>query len=212
MSEPIKITPPRIARATFHIEGIAPLMTARFSKKAEIKAGMEEGGSSRSKRKRDPRDFDADARGAAHIAAEGWYGIHAAAFRNAAISACRLVGFKMTLAKLSIFIEPDGYDEEEGTPLVKLIVPEPRTSIMHVRNATGVIDLRARPMWAPGWKAEVRIAWDLDQFSLTDISNLMARVGQQVGVGEGRPDSRESAGLGYGLFSVSQVMVKEGIK
>ena len=33
-------------------------------------------------------------------------------------------------------------------------------------------------------------------------NNLIARVGMQVGVGEGRPDSKQSAGLGFGLFDV----------
>jgi hypothetical protein len=35
--------------------------------------------------------------------------------------------------------------------------------------------------------------------------NLFNRVGQQVGVGEGRPDSRNSAGMGMGLFNVESV-------
>jgi hypothetical protein len=35
-----------------------------------------------------------------------------------------------------------------------------------------------------------------------DIANLIARVGLQVGIGEGRPDSKQSAGLGFGLFEI----------
>jgi len=31
---------------------------------------------------------------------------------------------------------------------------------------------------------------------------LLARVGMQVGIGEGRPDSKNSAGMGWGLFEV----------
>ena len=34
-------------------------------------------------------------------------------FVSALISACRLVGFKMTLAKLSVFVEEDGRDKDE---------------------------------------------------------------------------------------------------
>lgn len=205
MTEPIKITPPRMGRAAFHIRGTAPLMTARFSKKAELMAKMSEGKSAGSKRDRSARDFEADAAAAAYRSDEGWYGINAAVFRNASISACRLVGFKMTLAKLSIFVEADGYDKDEGTPLVRLNAEPPRTSVMHVRNATGVVDMRSRPMWMPGWEFTVRIQWDMDQFTLTDITNLLSRVGKQVGIGEGRPDSRDSAGLGYGLFEVVEV-------
>jgi hypothetical protein len=36
----------------------------------------------------------------------------------------------------------------------------------------------------------------------TDVVNLISRVGLQVGIGEGRPDSKQSAGLGYGLFEI----------
>lgn len=206
---PIRINPPRIGRTTIHIIGTAPLMTARFSKKAEIMAGMEAGGTSRSKRNRPARDFDADAKAASYISADGWYGMNASAFRKAAISACRLVNFKMTIAKLSIFVEPDGYDREEGMPLVRIIADDPTVSVMPVRNATGVIDMRSRPLWGPGWRAGIKINWDLDQFTLTDITNLMTRVGAQVGIGEGRPDSRDSAGLGYGLFDVREVGMRE---
>ena len=35
-----------------------------------------------------------------------------------------------------------------------------------------------------------------------DIVNLISRVGMQVGIGEGRPDSKQSAGLGFGLFEI----------
>ncbi len=206
-TESVKISPPRMGHAAFKISGTAPLMTARFSKKAELMAKMQEGKSAGSKRDRTARDFEADAIAAAYHAKEGdWNGINATSFRNAMISACRLVGFKMTLAKLSIFVEADGYDKDEGTPLVRILAGPPTTSIMPARNATGVIDLRSRPMWAPGWGALVRVTWDLDQFTLTDITNLMSRVGAQVGIGEGRPDSRDSAGLGYGLFAVVEVM------
>jgi hypothetical protein len=27
----------------------------------------------------------------------------------------------------------------------------------------------------------------------------------QVGIGEGRPDSRDSAGMGYGLFEIAKI-------
>jgi hypothetical protein len=171
---------------------------------------MQEGSTTRSKRtNRAARDFNADAEGAAYRSDAGWYGMNAAAFRNASISACRLVGFKMTLAKLSIFIEADGFDKDEGTPLVRIISEEPAVSVMAVRNATGVMDMRARPVWRPGWKAVVRIRWDADQFTVDDITNLLLRVGMQVGIGEGRPDSRESAGLGYGLFNIVDVAVRK---
>lgn len=206
----LKISPPKMGYAQFLIEGTAPLMTAKFSKKAELMSKMQEGGTARSKRSaRAARDFDADAEAAAYKSDDGWYGMNAAAFRNASISACRVANFKMTIAKLSIFVEADGFDKDDGTPLVRILGDEPAVSVMHTRNATGVIDLRARPVWRPGWTAALRMRWDGDQFTLDDITNLLLRVGMQVGIGEGRPDSRVSAGLGYGLFKIVGVNTPE---
>jgi len=205
----VVISAPMMKRARFQLVGTAPLMTARFSKKAEIMASQAEGGRSRSKKERREKDWDKEWDSAAYKAPDGWYGINASAFRNASISACRLVGFKMTIAKLSVFVLADGYDAEDSLPLVRITKGEPQASFMRVRNATGVIDIRARPLWAPGWEMSPVIQWDAAQFSLEDISNLIARVGLQVGVGEGRPDSRESAGLGYGLFDIAGVELFE---
>ena len=199
----VQIPPPRLRTVEFTLIGTAPYMHARFSEKA--RNAMREkhlaGSVSRKGKKREPRDFEEEYRQAVHRSVEGWAGIPASSFRQALISACRLVGFKMTLAKLSIFIEADGFDDKDGTPLVK-IEGEPEVSEMPVRNATGVLDLRVRPMWRK-WSCKLRVRYDEDQFSLTDVSNLLARVGMQVGIGEGRPDSKSSTGLGFGLFQLA---------
>jgi hypothetical protein len=52
--------------------------------------------------------------------------------------------------------------------------------------------------------AVLNIRYDADQFSATDVMNLIARVGMQVGIGEGRPDSKQSAGMGFGTFEVER--------
>lgn len=198
----VTIKPPRIETAVFRIRGTAPYVQARFSGKVlqAMMSKMAAGSTARGKKIREARDFDEDFRQAMYISTEGWHGIPASAFRNALISACRLVGFKMTLAKLSISIEADGIDDLEGKPLVK-IEGTPERNIMRTRNATGVADIRVRPMWRE-WAATLRIRYDADQFTLSDVTNLLARVGMQVGIGEGRPDSRESAGLGWGTFAI----------
>lgn len=198
----LTITPPNIVVAEFEIEGTAPYMQLKFSEKVkkEMMAKQEAGSTAKSKKKHTKRDFKADYEASKHISEEGWVGIPAAAFRNACVSACRLVGFQMTKAKLSVFVESDGLDKEEGTPLVK-IEGTPEMHIGHVRNATGVADLRARALWRK-WSAVVRIKFDADQFTLTDITNLMARVGLQVGIGEGRHDSKSSNGMGFGTFKL----------
>ena len=87
-------------------------------------------------------------------------------------------------------------------PLVRIIGDAPERNMLHTRNATGVIDLRVRPMWRR-WSCNLRISYDGSQFKTSDVLNLLARVGMQVGIGEGRPDSRMSAGMGMGLFRLS---------
>lgn len=201
----VTIAPPNIQSVELRITGTAPYVQARWTAKAmqAMRTKQEAGSQSRKGTKRAPRDFDADFKQAQHVSTEGWIGIPASAFRNACISACRLVGFKMTLAKLSLFVEGDGLDAENGIALVRLDADAPEKTEMAVRNETGVVDIRVRPMWRT-WAARVRIRYDADQFSVTDIVNLMWRVGAQVGIGEGRPDSKESAGMGWGLFTVER--------
>jgi hypothetical protein len=132
---------------------------------------------------------------------DGSPGIPASAFRAAMIDACRLVGFKMTEAKMSVFVQADGFDADDGTPLVRFSGGEPEMTQFTVRNATGVADVRVRPMWRR-WEAILRIQYDADQFKEADVLNLLLRAGLQVGVGEGRPFSKKSAGMGWGTFTI----------
>jgi hypothetical protein len=198
----VTIKAPNIKALGITIRGTAPYVQLRFSEKAQntIKAKMLEGGAAKSKKNRAARDFKEDFIGAQHFAVEGWNGIPAAAFRSGLISACRLVGFKMTLAKLSLFIMADGFDAVDGTPLIR-IKGKPQQCEHMVRNATGVVDLRVRAMWRE-WSTDLRVQYDADQFTQADVVNLLQRVGTQVGIGEGRPDSKNSVGMGWGTFTV----------
>jgi len=199
----VEVTAPKFRNVSFRIEGSAPLVINHFSQKAQQQIhGAQEAGSTGKKNKgRTPKDFKKNYEQACYKN-DGWYGIPAGAFRNAMVSACKLVGYTMTRAKLSVFIEADGFDEQDVTPLVRITKGEPQYFESYVRNETGVIDLRARPMWETGWEANVRVRYDADQFTLKDITNLMTRVGSQVGLCEGRPDSKRSCGMGWGLFNV----------
>jgi len=202
VAEHVLITAPKFSTAEFQIIGIVPYVQLRFSEKAinAMKEKMKLGSQAKKGAKRAPRDFEEDYRQAFHTSTEGWHGIPASAFRNAMISACRIVGFQMTKAKLAVFVEADGIDALDGTPLVK-IEGEPEKVEHYVRNATGVVDIRVRAMWRD-WSAAVRVRFDAEMFSLQDVSNLLARVGMQVGIGEGRPDGKQSAGMGWGMFKI----------
>lgn len=202
--EVLTITPPKIEVMALLIRGTAPYVQNRFSQKAmEMMMAAQAAGSQGNKgKKREPKDFQKCYEQAKHISTEGWCGIPAPCFRNAMIDACRLVGFKMTHAKLGVFCIADGSDVVDSTPLVKITKGQPRRVEHAVRNDSGVADIRSRPLWDIGWEALVRFQYDADMFTKMDIVNLMARVGLQVGIGEGRPNSKNSAGQGWGLFTL----------
>ncbi|HVL14162.1 MAG TPA: hypothetical protein VM529_16445 [Gemmata sp.] len=202
--EEITISPPKFRVVEFVLEGTSPLMQARFSGKAmqAMMAKMAAGSTSKKGGQRAARDFDADFREAQHFSTDGWVGVPASAIRNACIDVCRMTGFKMTHAKMSIFVEADGNDRVDGMPLIRLHAADPERTEMPARNATGVIDIRVRPLWRQ-WTLKPRIRFDEDQFRLEDVANLLARAGMQIGIGEGRAFSKESNGLGFGFFRVT---------
>lgn len=204
-SKVVTIKPPRFGRATFLIEGTAPLVIHRFSAKTkeQMKQKMETGKAASSKKNREAKSTDNLYEEARYVSKQGWDGLHAGAVRNALISACRLVGFKMTLAKLSLFVEADGVDASEPQiPLLKIIgKPVKQEDMARVETGQPYVTVRAA---YHEWKINVRMRWDEDQFTLDDVTNLLMRVGMQVGLGEGRPDSPNSAGMGWGLFEIAQ--------
>lgn len=201
----VPIDPPKFGIGRFLIRGTAPLVINAFPSKAreEMKAKQERGSQERRKGSaKGPKDFEAAYEAAKHVSTEGWCGIPAAAFRNALITACGLIGFKMTVAKQTLFILEDGADAVDHGGLVKITLGEPKYDERPVRNQTGVVDMRPRPMWARGWEAVVTIRWDEDAFKASDVANLLVRAGIQVGICEGRPYSKRSSGMGWGTFEV----------
>lgn len=191
-----------IVRASFEIIGTAPFVQARFSKKAEMMAAMSTPASQKkAKTARPPRDYERDFIEAQHRATAGWCGIPASAFRSAMIDACRTVKLVMTTTKMTVFVQPDGFDRDDGTPLVRLIAGEPERSELPVRNDNGAVDIRIRPMWRE-WGATVTLDFDADMISVESVVNLLDRAGRQVGIGEGRPYSKSSCGQGWGTFIV----------
>ena len=201
----LQIAPPNIKTVEFFIKGTAPLVVHKFSQKAilQIRQKQEAGSVANKGKKREAKDFDSLFIGARHLSTDGWDGIPASAFRCAMISACRVCGFKMSLAKLSIFIKADGFDAVEGTPLVKILgdKPEKHESMVRIGIGGSGTDISVRAMYR-NWGARLRISFDGDQFSEQDVANLLMRVGIQVGICEGRPDSKNSAGMGWGVFTI----------
>lgn len=199
----VVIKPPNFGIVEFEARGLSPLVIHRFSAKtkAQMKAKMETGKAAGSKRNREAKSTDELYEEARYRSAEGWDGFHAGAIRAALISACRLVGFRMTLAKLSLFVEADGVDVlEPQIPLIRIYgTPTKQEDLARVETGQPYVTVRAA---YHQWSALIRVRFDADQCTLEDVSNLMARVGLQVGIGEGRPDSKNSAGMGWGLFTI----------
>jgi hypothetical protein len=201
----VSISAPNYGNAEFRIVGTAPLVIHRFSAKTkeEMKQKMETGKAASSKKNRKAKATDDLYEEARYRSKDGWDGFNAVSIRKAMISACRLVGFKMTLAKSSIFVFGDGWDAKEPQiPLTRIIGdPIKQEDIARVQTGQPYVSVRAA---YHDWKAVVRIRWDKDQFTLADVTNLLSRAGQQIGIGEGRNDSKNSAGMGWGSFDIEK--------
>lgn len=199
----VQISAPKMKTACFTIKGNAPLVIHRFSAKAknQMLQTMTEGSVSKKGKKREPLNVEQVYNDARYISPQGWDGFNVSSIRNGLISACRLVGFKMTLAKMAIFVIADGYDATEPQYGLIRIYGKPERTEMCARVETGAAYVTIRPMYRE-WKAKLQVKFDADMFSITDIANLLSRMGCQVGIGEGRPDSKNSPGMGWGTFDV----------
>lgn len=205
-AEVATIRPPNMRTAVFTVRGTAPYVQEKFSKKteAEMKSKQQEGTTIK-KTKRAPKDFAQCFRDSQYRPkGEAWPNgaLPATAFRSAMIDACRLVDFKMTQGKQCVFVEHDGYEENDYTPLIRIMKGKPKQFEQTLKNANGSADIRVRAMWEPGWEAEVRIRYDADRVTVVDVSNLLVRAGIQVGIGAGRPASKFCAGCGWGTWEV----------
>lgn len=201
----VNIKAPNIKTAVFHVVGTAPMVVHRFSHKVkqQMLSKMEAGSTARKGKQREAANLEDIYNEARYISKDGWDGFNASAVRCSMISACRLVGFKMTLAKLSLFVVPDGWDAKEPEiPLVRLYGKSRRLET-RANVETGQAYITIRPCYDK-WEVRVQIRYDADQFTVEDVTNLLSRVGTQVGWCEGRPDSKNSAGMGWGTFKVME--------
>jgi len=202
----IQISAPKLEIVQVPIRGTAPLVMGKMGQEAKekLRRSLEAGSTNKMQKKKEPRDFQREFEQCLHVSDEGWYGIPATAFRSAMISACRTVGYVMTRAKLAFSIKPDGFDREDAMPLIRITKGEPHKFVATIKTSSGDANLSVRAQWLPGWEAAITIIYDTEMLTSNDIANLMLRVGAQVGIGSGRPDSPKSAGQGWGLFEIIQ--------
>lgn len=205
-TERLVIPAPNLKMAKLTLNFTAPYVQNAFSGEAisTMRRGQEEGSTTKKGKLRKPKDFNALYEQSKHVSTEGWCGIPTGAFLGALVRACSLVGYKMTLAKLAIAILPDGFDRVDGQGLVKIVKGKPEKVEHAVPNDNGKPDIRCRAMWRE-CSVIVPMRYDADQFTLQDVVNLMARAGMQVGVGAGRPGSKNSTGCGWGMWAIEGV-------
>lgn len=205
----LTISAPNFQQGTFEITGNAPLVINRMSAKYRdnLEAQIRQGTLPKSKK----RVFAAVKledvyNSARYISKAGWDGFPAGAIRAAMIAACRVVpdGPKMTLMRMSLFVEPDGWDAQESQiPLIRIYgKPVMQQDVGRDSGMNASPRLIVRPAYHD-WSAKLQLRWDGDQYDAGDVFNLLQRVGVQVGIMEGRPFSRNSAGQGWGTFLVN---------
>lgn len=205
----IVIPAPNYQKLHLTVRGSAPYVQNAFSAKAlEIMRGTQAEGSAAPKKKREKKDFTDLYMQSFHVSGtekDPWHGIPANGIRASMVAACRTTGkaLPMTQAKQAVWIIADGVDaHDHSTPLVRITKGAPHKVEHFVRLPNGSADVRVRAMWDAGWEAVVCVEYDADMLRAQDVANLLSRAGRQVGWGEGRPASKNSAGMGWGTFDV----------
>lgn len=195
------IKAPNFQTLEVRIKGSAPLMVHKFSMKARHQIQAKQTSADKVKGARAPKDYKAEFNAARYISKQGWDGFYAGSIRNAMIRAASYGGgLTMTQAKGLLFIVAEGFDKEDGTPLVR-IQGKATHDTRPARNDGGGIDMRNRPRY-DDWGAKLKISYDADLLSAQDVLNLLARAGESVGICDGRPSSPNSNGCGFGTFTV----------
>lgn len=187
------------------VEGTSPYVPNKFSPKAAAKmwAYFERSpGKHAPKEKIDPEE---EARSRLYVTEDGRYGIPAAALRRALVEAGRFCSLKMKQLAGTVDVLGTDYDRDIGVPLVPIEGGEPEIFVSSVKNTSGTRDLRWRPYFKPGWRCSFAVMYDSGTLSKDDVVELLTRAGMNVGIGDGRPLSPCSPGLGYGRWKVVKV-------
>lgn len=174
------------------IEGLTPLICNNFSEKIKTQIREAQAGKKAAKAPKDPAALY---EGAKYLLPDGSYGFPAAGFKGACVSAGRFFnGITMTALRQGIFVHGEGPDQ-----LVRLtgFTDEPIMREDAVRNQTGVVDLRYRPMFE-NWGATIKVEFIPSLLSLDSVISIVDAAGIG-GIGEWRPTAPKSNG-DYGRF------------
>lgn len=186
------------------IIGTAPLLMAKFSDKSKRQMLESQMGKKTVKQPKNPDQCFLDAQ---YRLGKGW-GMPAVCFKAAVVGAARFFDSKqlpMTLLKVALYVHGQGPES-----LVKLDCEPP---IMHegtVRNASGVADLRYRPLFE-NWACMLQIEFPKSVLSLDSVLALIDAAGLG-GIGDWRPSSPKCSTGHYGTFRIDDSKRVERIK
>lgn len=185
------------------LRGLSPLIVHKFSEKA--KKQIEDKQAKKAVKGKEKREPKLEYLAACYVmpgseaGKEGCvYAIKAAAFKCAAVGACRYIDMTMQFAKGAFFIEA----EADGLIPLKFSGTHPRMHEDAVRiGQGGTLDLRYRPEFAE-WSVAVKVRYNATAISAEQIINLLNYAGFHSGVGELRPEKGNGGGQN-GLFEVA---------
>ena len=182
----------KIRSTTVEIEGISPLITHKFSEKAQKMIENKQQGKSKNA-KHEIRVPEEDYENAKHKSPLGWDGFPAAGYKAAMTRGAKMVGMVMKDTQTSFFVKADC----EETQLVRTY-GESRMRTDMVRIGMGSADVRYRPEY-PKWSAKLLIEYNEGILSLEQIYQMIAAAGYGCGIGEMRP---EKGKFSFGRFKI----------
>ena len=193
IQEPIELDRISLDTLDIDIEGITPLITHRWSEKAKKEMRDKQAGVTR--KKKEPKNPQAEYESAFYRLPDGSAGMPATAFKAATVGGARnFDSVSMVQVKQGIFVMGEGPDQ------LVAIEGEPIFTEMPVRIAMGTADLRYRPLFDP-WGAHLTIQFNPVVLSANSVIALVD-AGGIGGVGEWRPSAPKSHTGSYGMYRV----------
>lgn len=189
------ITIQRLDRSIVEVPiiGVTPLIMHNWS--AKSKRQMLDAQQTSTRKKKEPRDPQADYEAAFYRLPDNEPGMPSVAFKAAIAEAARFYdGVTMQGMKTAVFVH--GVGPDQLVPIVGEVHMREDTP----RNANGVADLRYRPMFWP-WQATLVVEYLPTLLSADSVFNLVDAAGR-CGVGDWRPSSPKSKSGTYGQWKV----------
>ena len=175
---------PRPKTMVVRLIGDTPLICNRFLPEALEGQGKKKGATPR-KDQNPEQEF----KDSLYPCGDG-YGFPASGFKKAAVSACRMLNEKMTIARAMFHVVGD---------LVPITGSEPRMREDIVRVGRGAPRLRYRGEF-PDWECALTVRFNEAATSIDQVVSLLVYAGFHIGVGDWRPEK----GGSFGCFHVAQ--------